>query len=159
MVLAMSFGSVGYGYSASIIGTTLGIVSTAHHAVYPTLTSRIAQPSFIKYFGLDTRSNATSLISTMNVGSLKLCIHREPVLIRYRVSIKLGGSWVRSWSAPWQTDGVEKLQLRWLVTLARCWAMLTGRQSALITLLSGALLAGSVNNAMFIVFRFTSGAG
>lgn len=48
MVIAMSFGSMTYGYSASIISTTL------------------AQPSFLTYFELDTRSDATSLISTMN---------------------------------------------------------------------------------------------
>jgi len=36
---------------------------------------------------------------------------------------------------------------------------LTTRQSAILTLVSGALLAGSVNIAMFIVFRFFSGAG
>jgi sugar porter (SP) family MFS transporter len=48
MVLVMSLGSMGYGYSASIIATTL------------------AQPSFLTYFALDTRSNATQLIATMN---------------------------------------------------------------------------------------------
>lgn len=37
--------------------------------------------------------------------------------------------------------------------------MLIDVQSALVTLVSGALLAGSVNVAMFIFFRFTSGAG
>ena len=41
-------GSMTYGYTASIIGTTLG------------------QPTFIKYFNLDTRSNATDLISATN---------------------------------------------------------------------------------------------
>ena len=48
IVLIMSFGSIEYGYSASIISTTL------------------AQPSFISYFRLDTRSNATQLIATTN---------------------------------------------------------------------------------------------
>lgn len=38
----------------------------------------------------------------------------------------------------------------------RKWAIAA---SAIITLISGALLAGSVNAAMFIVFRFFSGAG
>ena len=41
-------GSMSYGYTASIIGTTLG------------------QPSFISYFELDTRPNGTDLISTTN---------------------------------------------------------------------------------------------
>ncbi|TKA74687.1 hypothetical protein B0A49_04268 [Cryomyces minteri] len=108
MVLAMSFGSMGYGYSASIIATTL------------------AQPSFIKYFELDTRSNATSLISTMNG--------------LYQV-----GGLLAVFSISWFAD-----------TWGRKAAI---SASAVITLLSGALLAGSVNIAMFIVFRFTSGAG
>ncbi|KIX01162.1 uncharacterized protein Z518_08887 [Rhinocladiella mackenziei CBS 650.93] len=44
----IGFGSMTYGYTASIIGTTLG------------------QPSFIEYFALATRSNGTDLLSTMN---------------------------------------------------------------------------------------------
>lgn len=48
IVLAMGFGSMCYGYSAAIIATTL------------------VQPSFISYFDLDTRPDATDLISTMN---------------------------------------------------------------------------------------------
>ncbi|KAF2467020.1 MFS transporter [Lindgomyces ingoldianus] len=44
----VGLGSMSYGYTASIIGTTLG------------------QPSFIKYFELDTRSNGTDLLSTTN---------------------------------------------------------------------------------------------
>lgn len=38
----------------------------------------------------------------------------------------------------------------------RKWAI---AWSAIITLISGALLAGSVDVAMFVVFRFVSGAG
>ncbi|PMD50042.1 general substrate transporter [Hyaloscypha bicolor E] len=48
VIAAMCFASMGMGYSASIIGTTL------------------AQPSFLAYFHLDTRKDALSLISTMN---------------------------------------------------------------------------------------------
>ncbi len=44
----LGLGSMTYGYTASIIGTTLG------------------QPSFIEYFDLATRNNGTDLISTMN---------------------------------------------------------------------------------------------
>jgi MFS family permease len=108
IIIAMSFGSMTYGYSASIISTTL------------------AQPSFKSYFDLDTRSDATALISTMNG--------------LYQV-----GGFLGVFSVSWFAD-------KW------------GRRaaigvSALITLLSGALLAGSVHVAMFIVFRFFSGAG
>ncbi len=48
IVVIMALGSIEYGYNASIISTTL------------------AQPSFISYFRLDTRSNATQLIATTN---------------------------------------------------------------------------------------------
>ncbi|KAK4892734.1 hypothetical protein LTR27_008833 [Elasticomyces elasticus] len=48
MKSSRGFGSISYGYNASIIGTTLG------------------QPSFIKYMKLDTLPNATDLISTTN---------------------------------------------------------------------------------------------
>ncbi|KAF2496967.1 general substrate transporter [Lophium mytilinum] len=48
IILFVTFGSLTYGYSSSIIGTTLG------------------QPSFIKYFGLDTRKNATQLEGAIN---------------------------------------------------------------------------------------------
>lgn len=44
----VTFGSLTYGYSSSIIGTTLG------------------QPSFIAYFELDKRSNATQLEGAIN---------------------------------------------------------------------------------------------
>ncbi|KAF2491009.1 MFS transporter [Lophium mytilinum] len=44
----VGLGSMTYGYTASIIGTTLG------------------QPSFIEYFELDTKENGTDLISTTN---------------------------------------------------------------------------------------------
>ncbi|KAJ9606675.1 hypothetical protein H2200_008683 [Cladophialophora chaetospira] len=48
MILAMGFGSVSYGYSAGVISQTLG------------------QPSFIRYFKLDKRSDATDIIGLMN---------------------------------------------------------------------------------------------
>lgn len=48
IILFMSLGSIEYGYSASIIATTL------------------AQPSFISYFSLDTRSDAAELRGLMN---------------------------------------------------------------------------------------------
>ncbi|OAP54331.1 MFS transporter, SP family, sugar:H+ symporter [Fonsecaea erecta] len=48
VLAVLGFGSLTYGYTAAIIGTTLG------------------QPTFIKYFELDTRPNGTDLISTTN---------------------------------------------------------------------------------------------
>ena len=44
----IGLGSMTYGYTASIIGTTLG------------------QPAFIEYFALETRNNGTDLESTTN---------------------------------------------------------------------------------------------
>ncbi|KAK5019535.1 MFS transporter [Cryomyces antarcticus] len=108
MVVCMSFGSMSYGYSASIIATTL------------------SQPAFLTYMGLDTRGNATSLISTMNG--------------LYQV-----GGFLGVFSVSFFTDKYGRK-----VAIAVC---------AAICIFSAALLAGSVNPAMFIVFRFTSGAG
>lgn len=48
MIVAMGLGSVSYGYSAGVISQTLG------------------QPSFISYFKLDERANATDIIGLMN---------------------------------------------------------------------------------------------
>jgi MFS family permease len=47
-IIGTCWGSASYGYTASIIGTTLG------------------QPSFITYMKLDTAPNATELIGAMN---------------------------------------------------------------------------------------------
>jgi MFS family permease len=108
MVLAMSFASITVGYSASIIATTL------------------AQPTFLAYFDLETRPDATALISTMN-------------------GLYYVGGFLGVFTVSWFAE-------RW------------GRKAAIfvsvvITLISGALLAGSVDVAMFIVFRFFTGAG
>lgn len=108
MVALMSLGSMGYGYSASIIATTL------------------AQPSFISYFELDTRPDGTQLIATMN-------------------GLYQAGGFLGVLTVSWFAD-------RW----GRRFAI---GISALITLISGAFLAGSVHVAMFIAFRFFSGAG
>jgi MFS family permease len=48
ILVTLGFGSLTYGYTASIIGTTLG------------------QPSFISYMQLDTRPNGTDLLSATN---------------------------------------------------------------------------------------------
>ncbi|KAF2117727.1 MFS transporter [Lophiotrema nucula] len=103
----VGLGSMTYGYTASIIGTTLG------------------QPSFIEYFELDTKSNGTDLIATTNglfqaggvVGTLLLPI----------VSDKYGRKW-----------GIAI--------------------SAILAIISGAVLAGSTHIAEFIAFRFVAGA-
>ena len=97
-----------YGYCSSIIATTLG------------------QPSFIAYFALDTRSNATNLIGAINglfqagglFGTLS-CISSADVLGRRK-------------------------------------AMLV---TSIITVIGGALQAGSVNIGMYLAFRFVTGFG
>ncbi|KAK6373317.1 hypothetical protein LTS17_008337 [Exophiala oligosperma] len=108
VILFMGFASVAMGYSASIIGTTL------------------AQPTFIEYFELATRSDATSLISTMN-GLFQAGAFVGALLIN-----PVGDHWGRKWAIAFP---------------------------AILVLISGALLAGSVNIAMFLVFRFVAGVG
>ncbi|OQU95567.1 hypothetical protein CLAIMM_01752 [Cladophialophora immunda] len=107
VLAVLGFGSLTYGYTASIISTTLG------------------QPSFTEYFDLATRSNGTDLISTMN--------------------------------GLFQAGGVIGTLL--LPTVAdkygRKWACAV---SAILAIISGAIMAGSVNVGMFIAFRFVAGA-
>ncbi|KAK4616777.1 MFS-type transporter oryC [Fulvia fulva] len=108
MMLFVSLGSLCYGYTANVISATL------------------AQPTFITYFDLDTRSDATALLSATN--------------------------------GIFQTGGVlGTLTLSW-------WSDSFGRKgglaiSVLLITISGAILAGSTDIAMFLVFRFFAGAG
>lgn len=96
-----------YGYTAAVIGTTLG------------------QPSFIKYFNLDTRSDATDLISTTN-------------------GIFQTGGVIGTLLLPIASD---KFGRKWGIAI-----------SAILAVISGAGLAGSVHIGMFIAFRFIAGA-
>lgn len=111
MVLLMLAGSMSYGYSASIIATTL------------------AQPTFLAHFNLagpHASPNANQLIATMN-------------------GLYQAGGFLAVFSTSYLADK---------------WGRKTAiAVSAAITILSGALLAGSVHIGMFIAFRFVSGAG
>ncbi|CRG91746.1 Putative polyol transporter 2 [Talaromyces islandicus] len=104
----VALGSTTYGYSSSIIATTLG------------------QPSFLSYFLLDSRSNATQLEGAINglfqAGGLVGCLSC------------IG-------TADW---------------LGRKQSILI---AALVTVVGGALQAGSVHIAMYLVFRFITGIG
>lgn len=104
----MAFGSITAGYQASIIATTL------------------AQPSFLSYFGLLSRSNGTELIATTN-------------------GLYFAGGTLGVMTIAFFAD-------RWGRRVAIAI-------SCIIAVVSSALLAGSVNIGMFIVFRFFSGAG
>ncbi|KAH0833679.1 Sugar transporter family protein [Fonsecaea pedrosoi] len=108
IVLFVALGSLTYGYSASIIATTLG------------------QPSFIAYFELDTRSNATQLTGAING------------------LFQTGGLF--------GTLSCTKLP-DWL---GRRKALLL---NAVITVIGGALQAGSVDIGMYIAMRFVTGWG
>ncbi|KAH6961814.1 general substrate transporter [Ilyonectria sp. MPI-CAGE-AT-0026] len=108
VMLSIGLGSMSFGYSSGVIGPT------------------IAQPSFVEYFDLATRSNATSLISCMN-------------------SLFFAGATIFILTVPFFAD---KWGRRAAVAVA-----------ALIIVISGAVLAGSVNVGQFIFFRFISGAG
>ncbi|KAK3065559.1 hypothetical protein LTS18_000036 [Coniosporium uncinatum] len=107
ILLFVGLGSMSYGYTASIIGTTLG------------------QPSFIAYFELDTLPNATDLISSTN-------------------GVFQTGGVIGTLTLPWISD-------KW----GRKWGIFV---SAVLAIISGAVLAGSTNIAEFIVFRFVAGA-
>lgn len=104
----VALGSFAYGYTSSIIATTLG------------------QPSFIEYFHLDTNPDAATLIGTIN--------------------------------GLFQAGG-------FLGTLS-CFLLADkfGRRKALalwagVTVISGALQAGSVTIGMFMAMRCLAGAG
>lgn len=108
IVLFVALGSLTYGYCSSIIATTLG------------------QPTFISYFDLDTRSNATQLIGAINglyqAGGLfgSLSMIKFPDWIGRRKSLLL---------------------------------------YSIITLIGGALQAGSVHIGMFLAMRLITGFG
>lgn len=108
VIVAMGFGSLAMGYTLNIIGSTL------------------AQPSFIKYFELDTRPDATSLISTIN-------------------GVFQAGAFFGSLAISWVGD---RLGRKWSITIP-----------AILIVISGALLAGSVHIGMFLTFRFFNGMG
>ncbi|KAI1610532.1 MFS transporter [Exophiala viscosa] len=108
IVLFVALGSLTYGYCSSIIATTLG------------------QPSFLTYFELDTRPNATQLEGAIN-------------------GLYQAGGLFGSLSMIWFPD--------WL---GRRKALLL---YAIITIIGGALQAGSVNIGMYIAMRFITGFG
>ena len=103
-----TFGSITYGYSASIIGSTLG------------------QPTFKSYFGLDTADDASALEGAMN--GLFQAGGFFGTLLSSGVADKYG----------------------------RCKAIFI---YTVITIIGGALQAGSVHIAMFLVARFITGLG
>ncbi|KAK4494564.1 hypothetical protein PRZ48_013920 [Zasmidium cellare] len=107
MLLFVSIGSMTYGYTASIIGSTLG------------------QPTFIAYFNLATRPNGTQLIAATN-------------------GLFQAGGVIGTLTLPIFTDR---------------WGRRAGMGvSALLALISGAVLSGSTHIAEFLVFRFIAGA-
>ena len=108
IALFVALGSLTYGYSSSIIATTLG------------------QPSFLTYFDLDTRSDTAGLMGAIN-------------------GMFQGGGLIGTLSCTVTAD--------WL---GRRKAMVIG---SVFAILGGALQAGSVHIAMFIIARFVSGIG
>ncbi|KIW15772.1 hypothetical protein PV08_05822 [Exophiala spinifera] len=108
IVLFVALGSMTYGYCSSIISITL------------------SQPSFISYFEMDTRSNASDLTGTIN-------------------GVFQAGGFIGTLSCLGTAD--------WL---GRRKALLA---AAALTVLGGALQAGSVNIGMYIVMRAITGVG
>jgi MFS family permease len=107
-VLFVTLGSVTYGYSSSIIGTTLG------------------QPSFSRYFNLQSSSRSAVITGAIN--------------------------------GVYQAGGIFGTLSTTLlaVRLGRCKTIFCG---ALCVVVGGALQAGSVHIAMFLVARLLTGIG
>jgi MFS family permease len=146
ILMFVGLGSMTYGYTASIIGTTLGTRISPHISTLDAqqLRATTGQPTFIEYFNLATRSNGTDLISTMNglfqtggvIGSLLL-----PTV---------ADKWGRKWAIAVVSHLLKpRGNYKWLKT----------SQAALLNLISGAVLAGSTHVGEFIAFRFVAGAG
>ena len=108
IVVFVALGSLTYGYCASIIATTLG------------------QPSFLAYFELATRSNATQLTGAIN-------------------GLFQAGGFLGTLSCTQTADAVGRRR-----------ALFIG---AVFAIVGGALQAGSVHIAMYIVARFITGFG
>lgn len=67
-MLSIGLGSISFGYASGVIGPAIGNYSVKLVTPFGlVLTPFLAQPSFITYFDLATRSDTTSLISCMNV--------------------------------------------------------------------------------------------
>ena len=83
MIVAMGFGSMGFGYTAAIIATTLGRQKSITLGGRTTLTLSVsAQPTFLTYFNLIDGAHATALISTMNVRSSAFVLAMNYLLTR-----------------------------------------------------------------------------
>ncbi|KAH8700743.1 general substrate transporter [Talaromyces proteolyticus] len=104
----VALGSLTYGYCSSIISTTLG------------------QPSFLAYFALDTRPNASQLEGAIN-------------------GLFQAGGLFGSLSCIGSADMLGRKKAIFI--------------AALVSLIGGALQAGSVHIAMYLVFRFITGLG
>ena len=85
-----------------------------------------AQPTFVEYFELATRSNTTQLVSAMK-GLFQAGAFVGAILINV-----VGDRYGRKWAIA---------------------------VPSILTIISGALMAGSVHISMFLAFRFVSGIG
>lgn len=65
MILFVSIGSLCYGYTANVISATLGESYTSSQKDHVLIVIP-AQPTFITSFDLDTRPDATALLSATN---------------------------------------------------------------------------------------------
>ena len=126
VVLAMAFASIAMGWSASIIATTLGSHRSICACVDKADNHATEQPSFIAYFELATRPDATNLIGAMN-------------------GLFQAGAFFGALCISWVADRFGR---KMAITVP-----------AILVVISGALLSGSVNIGMFITFRFFSGMG
>jgi len=144
ILMFIGLGSMTYGYTASIIATTLGKPTCAIIRSPGSHLTRIGQPTFIEYFGLATVSNGTDLISTMNG------LFQTGGVIGTLLLPTVADKWGRKWA-------LAVVRRSFPVSLNH--EKLMNSQAALLNLVSGAGLASSTHIAQFIVFRFIAGAG
>ena len=93
ILIFIGLGSVTYGYTAAIIGTTLGKRDVKLQPIMPFAEhwSFTGQPSFIEYSELGTRSNGLDLMSTMN-GLFQSCAVIGTLLLPYAAD-RFGRKW------------------------------------------------------------------
>ena len=112
----------------------LSLVDDLEKSITTSLTRGTVFPSFRDYFQLDTRSDGSAVLATMTamyyVGGAVAAFGIGPVAERYG----------RKWA-------IAAVCLSGATLVSK---KLTLLQSAIMTLISGALLAGSVNVSMFV---------
>lgn len=132
ILMFIGLGSMTYGYTASIIATTLGKPTCAIICSPGSHLMRIGQPTSIEYFGLATVSNGIDLISTMNG------LFQTGGVIGTLLLPTAADKWSRKWA-------LAVVRRPFSVSLNH--EKLMNSQAALLNVISGAGLASSTHIA------------